>query len=56
MTDQMAQALGFADTADFHHCVAAVDIYDADKMAAFKRWQDEDGTKAGLLRLPQEAP
>lgn len=55
VTDEIAQRLGFADGAEFHRLVAAVDLSDARKLAAFKRWQDEDGTKDGLVRLMQGA-
>jgi hypothetical protein len=51
MNDDIAKQLGFADASEFHRMVAAVDISRPSKVAAFKRWQDEDGTKDGLAAL-----
>lgn len=50
--DELVKQLGFESAAEFHGMVAAVDISSAEKMAAFRRWQDSDGTKAGLVALP----
>lgn len=49
MNDDIAKALGFANAAEFHRMVASVDIAEPGRAAAFKRWQDEDGSKDGLL-------
>lgn len=53
--DEIVKALGFADEREFHRLVCCVDLTSPEKVAAFKAWQDEDGTKAGLLALPQSA-
>ena len=47
----LVRALGFADEADFHRLVASADISTPEKMKAFRKWQEEDGSKAGLLAL-----
>ena len=46
---------GFADEAEFHHLVANADISSPEKLAAFKLWQYEDGSKEGLLKLQPNA-
>lgn len=55
MTDEIAQALGFASAEEFHRMVANADISTPEKLAAFKAWQENDGTKAGLDALGVEA-
>jgi hypothetical protein len=55
MNDDVAQALGFVNAAEFHRIVAAVDLSKPSLMAAFKRWQDDDGTKNGLVQLSAAA-
>lgn len=47
----MFEELGFANEQELHTMVAHVDLSSAEKIAAFKRWQYEDGTKDGLLKL-----
>lgn len=54
MNDEIARQLGFNDAAEFHRMVASVDLSDASKLAAFKRWQEDDGTKDGLAALGKE--
>lgn len=54
MNDQIAKQLGFADAAEFHRMVSSADLSDPLKVAAFKRWQDDDGTKDGLAALGKE--
>ncbi len=49
--DELARAMGFAGAAEFHRLVAATDITTQDKLAAFRSWQENDGSKAGLLAL-----
>ena len=49
--DEVAKSNGFSDAYELHRLVAQVDISTVEKMAAFKKWQRDDGTKAGLLRL-----
>lgn len=51
MTDETAQVLGFDDAAEFFKLTANADMSTLEKIAAFKQWQSEDGTKKGLLDL-----
>lgn len=50
MNDEIAKELGFESAAEFFKMVADVDLT-GDGLAAFKQWQDNDGTKQGLLVL-----
>lgn len=54
MTDEMAQTLGFADAEEFHRMVANADMRSPAARAAFKDWQENDGTKAGLEKLQEK--
>lgn len=49
--EALVKQLGFESEKEFHHLVASVDISTPEKSAAFKKWQDEDGSKEGLLKL-----
>lgn len=51
MDEQAIKELGFESAAEFHRMVADVDLAGAERLAAFKRWQEHDGTKQGLMRL-----
>lgn len=43
--------LGFESAAEFHRMVADVDLSSTERIAAFKHWQEHDGTKQGLMCL-----
>lgn len=43
--------LGFESTEEFHSLVAGFDLSTTARRKAFKTWQTEDGTKAGLLNI-----
>jgi hypothetical protein len=49
--EQMIRQLGFDSVADFHSTVAGVDLSTNERFAAFRQWQERDGTKSGLLKL-----
>lgn len=49
---QSYQNAGFSDEQELHNLVLRLDLSSAKKIADFKRWQNSDGTKAGLLKLP----
>jgi hypothetical protein len=53
--DTELKELGFESSAEFHKMVASVDLSSLAKIQDFKRWQNDDGTKAGLLKLPRTA-
>ena len=55
MNDKEAQRLGFRDANDFYAHVSAAPMGTPEAIAAFKRWQADDGTRAGLLAL-SDAP
>jgi hypothetical protein len=49
--EEMVKQLGFTDLNEFNKLVASVDLSTEDKIKNFKKWQDEDGSKDGLLKL-----
>ena len=49
--EKILQELGFSDEKDFLSLVSGVDITTTEKITAFKNWQDNDGSKSGLLKL-----
>ena len=44
--------LGFKDLDELTRMVAEVDLTSEEKIKAFKEWQTNDGSKAGLEKLP----
>ncbi len=42
---------GFETVEELRQLIANADISTPEKLAAFERWQDEDGSKEGLLKL-----
>ncbi len=42
---------GFENGEEFNQLVAGVDISTSGKLAVFRKWQYQDGTKEGLLNL-----
>ncbi len=54
--DEIVKQLGFENEAELHGMVANVDISTQDRLDAFQKWQEEDGTKAGLAALPVLTP
>ena len=49
MLDTIVRELGFKDEEDFHHLVASINMTPPEKVATFKKWQFDDGTKNGRL-------
>lgn len=47
--DAMVKDLGFEGETEFLSMVASVDLLT--QLTAFQRWQDEDGTKSGLVNV-----
>jgi hypothetical protein len=41
-------AMGFKNSVEFANMVSEANLSDPEKLAAFKRWQEHDGTRAGL--------
>lgn len=51
MSEEVFKELGFESSAEFNKMVADVDLSSAEKIAVFKSWQENDGTKSGLEAL-----
>ena len=51
MLEQLVKECGFENEKEFYKLIASIDISTVDKQIAFKKWQEEDGTKAGLAQL-----
>lgn len=49
--EAFAKANGFSSSSEMFRLTATADISTPEKLARFKKWQEEDGTKAGLLSL-----
>lgn len=49
--EAIVKQLGFESEKEFHSLVAAADLSTPEKETAFKKWQSEDGSKEGLLKL-----
>lgn len=53
--DAFAKGHGFECEMEFHELVSSRDIDSSKKLRAFRKWQDEDGSKASLMCLPAMA-
>jgi len=51
MMEELVKALGFEDLKEFNCMVACVDLSSAQNLAAFRYWQEQDGSKTGLIQL-----
>lgn len=49
--DELVRKAGFESEKEFHGLIASFDLSTPKKYSAFKKWQEEDGTKEGLLKL-----
>jgi hypothetical protein len=49
--EEFVKLLGFDSLSQYNRLVFTTDVSTPEKLAAFEKWQDEDGTRAGLLRL-----
>ncbi len=49
--EELVKAMGFESLQEFNKLVASVDLSTPEKLKAFKEWQDNDGSKTGLLKL-----
>lgn len=50
--EDFVRQCGFEDEKQFHSMVSNVDLSTQEKMIAFTDWQENDGTKEGLEKLP----
>ena len=55
LEEAVCSEFGFDSMQEFHRMVASVDIASRGKYAAFKCWQENDGTKKGLTALLESA-
>lgn len=51
MDEKIVKEYGFEDLNEFHNLVSNVDLSDSLKILKFKNWQENDGSKDGLLKL-----
>jgi len=51
--ENLVKEKGFENENEFHALVAGVHLSTQEKLDAFKKWQNEDGSKEGLLKLNQ---
>ena len=54
--DAIARSMGFQNALELYHLIATRDLDTPEKLTAFKAWQNEDGTKKGILKLPEIPP
>lgn len=54
--EEFVKLLGFDSVTQYNKLVFTTDVSTPEKLAAFEKWQGEDGTKEGLLRLRGELP
>jgi hypothetical protein len=52
--EEFAKLLGFDSLSQYAKLVYTTDVSTPEKLAAFEKWEEEDGTKEGLLRLRGE--
>ena len=52
--EEFVKLLGFDSLNQYNILVFTTDVSTPEKLAAFEKWQEEDGTKEGLLRLRGE--
>jgi hypothetical protein len=49
--DQLVKKFGFDSEQDFNSLTSTIDLSTPQKIQAFKKWQNEDCTKSGLLKI-----
>jgi hypothetical protein len=54
--EDLIKELGFESVQEYHRLVASADLSTAEKLKAFEAWKNEDGSKAGLLKLITKQP
>lgn len=52
--EEFVRLLGFDNLSQYNKLVFTTDVSTPEKLAAFEQWQEEDGSKEGLLRLRDE--
>ena len=54
--EEFVKLLGFDSLHQYNKLVFTTDVSTPEKLAALEKWQEEDGTKEGLLRLRGQLP
>jgi hypothetical protein len=54
--EDFVKQMGFASSQEFNSLIASADLSSIEKIVAFKKWQNEDGSKTGLLKLQVPVP
>lgn len=49
--EELVKECGFESLDDFNSLISKADLSTKENIKAFKHWQNEDGTKNGLLAL-----
>lgn len=49
--EKIVKQYGFDSLKEFNRMVVDVDLTSIDKLKAFRDWQENDGTKNGLLKI-----
>jgi hypothetical protein len=49
--DRVLRELGFEDEKEFNRLVSSVNLTSGNRRLLFKQWQQDDGTKKGLLHV-----
>jgi hypothetical protein len=54
MNNETLRSLGFEDEREFYRLVASINLVTTEAVMDFENWQDNDGTKRGLVMLIDE--
>lgn len=49
--EELVKSLGFDSLDEFNQMICEIDLSTPEKLSNFKLWQENDGTKEGLLLL-----
>lgn len=49
--EELVKECGFESLKEFNNLISNIDLSTAEKIKNFKDWQNNDGTKEGLLKL-----
>ena len=49
--EAFVKSLGFESQREFNKLVSSVDLSSSQKMTAFWKWKEDDGSKEGILKL-----
>ncbi len=49
--EEIIKTMGFQNMAEFNRLVASADLSTPQRLLDFKKWQTDDGSKDGLMKL-----